>query len=435
MSSIIIVFSVFLGLMVLRVPVAVALIIGSMVGIYLEGMDLVNVVSQSYRGIDSFTLLAVPFFLALGFLIARTSVFERLLDLAGVLVGRFRGGLGQVNILNSMLFAGLSGSAVADTTSEGPIIIPLMRRRGYSLEYSAAITAATSTIGLIIPPSILMVVYAATNGTSVGALFLAGFTPGFLIGGIFLVINYLHARRHQIDVGQSHREEGAPLRSLGEIFWRALPVMVIPVLIIGGIRSGVFTATEAGAIGFAYTFILTVFIYRDISLSQIGTFFKDTVLLFSLPMLAVAAAGPFGWMLTLLGADVMVRDLVAAMDVGPAGFLLMVAVVFMIVGTFLDGIPAIIIFAPLFATGAMELGIHPIQLGIVICVVLAIGLITPPYGLCLLIASRLANVPVVSVLRPIGIFILAELVVVAILAAFPDVALFIPRIFASDLVK
>jgi len=435
MSGIIIVFSVFLGLMVLRVPVAVALIIGSMAGIYLEGMDLVNVVSQSYRGIDSFTLLAVPFFLALGFLIARTSVFERLLDLAGVLVGRFRGGLGQVNILNSMLFAGLSGSAVADTTSEGPIIIPLMRRRGYSLEYSAAITAATSTIGLIIPPSILMVVYAATNGTSVGALFLAGFTPGLLIGGIFLIINYLHARRHQIDIGQSHREEGAPLRSLSEIFWRALPVMVIPVLIIGGIRSGAFTATEAGAIGFAYTFILTVFIYRDISLSQIGTFFKDTVLLYSLPMLAVAAAGPFGWMLTLLGADVMLRDLVAAMDVGPVGFLLMVAVVFMIVGTFLDGIPAIIIFAPLFATGAMELGIHPIQLGIVICVVLAIGLITPPYGLCLLIASRLANVPVVSVMKPIGIFILAELAVVTILAAFPDVALFIPRIFASDLVK
>lgn len=435
MTGIITVFSVFLGLMVLRVPVAVALIIGSLVGIYLEGLDLVNVVSQSYRGIDSFTLLAVPFFLALGFLISRTSVFERLLDLAGLLVGRFRGGLGQVNVLQSMLFAGLSGSAVADTSSGGPVIIPLMRRRGYSLEYAAAITAATSTIGLVIPPSILMIVYAATNNTSVAALFLAGFAPGLLIGAAFLVINYLHARRRNIDIGQSHQVEDAPKRGAAEIVFRALPVAFIPVLIIGGIRSGIFTATEAGAIGFAYTFVLTVFIYRDISFGQISTFFKDTVLLYSLPMLAVAAAGPFGWMLTLLGADDAVRSIIASMNVGPIGFLMLVAAVFIVVGTFLDGIPAIIIFAPLFAPGAAELGISAIQLGIVVCLVLAIGLITPPYGLCLLIAARLAGVSVLRVMKPISIFIAAELAVVVILVIFPDVALFVPRMFASDLVR
>lgn len=432
MLPIVVVFALFLGLMVLRIPVAVSLALSALAGILLEGLDPLNVVSQSYRGIDSYTLLAVPFFLALGFLISRTSVFERLLDLAAVIVGGVRGGLGHVNIVNSMLFAGLSGSAVADTSSEGPIIIPLMRRRGYSSAYAAAITAATSTIGLIIPPSILMVVYAATNNTSVAALFAAGILPGLLIGFLFLIINYREAKKHDIDYGYSHHAPDQKPRRRRVILWRAIPVLFIPLLIIGGIRSGTFTATEAGAIGFAYTFILTVFIYRDIKLRQITVFFKDTVLLYSLPMLAVAAAGPFGWMLTLLGADTLVSELVQSMSLTPFTFMMVVVAVFMVIGTFLDGIPAIIIFAPLFDAGATALGIHPVQLGIVITIVLAVGLVTPPYGLCLLIASRLANVPVLRVVPSLIPFILAELAVAILLSASPAIALFIPRLFAAD---
>ncbi|KLK94215.1 hypothetical protein AA309_04450 [Microvirga vignae] len=432
MTAIIIVFGLFLGLLVLRVPVAVSLVLSAFVGILMEGLDPVNVVSQSYRGIDSYTLLAVPFFLALGFLISRTSVFERLLDLAAVIVGSVRGGLGHVNIVNSMLFAGLSGSAVADTSSEGPVIIPLMRKRGYSFEYAAAITAATSTIGLIIPPSILMVVYAATNNTSVAALFAAGFLPGILIGLVFLVINYREAKRKNIDYGYSHQQPDQKPRSKREIIVRAIPVLMIPLLIIGGIRSGTFTATEAGAIGFAYTFVLTVFIYRDIKFGQIVNFFRDTVLLYSLPMLAVAAAGPFGWMLTLLGADTLVADLVKSMALTPFTFMLLVIAVFTVLGTFLDGIPAIIIFAPLFDAGATALGIHPVHLGVVITIVLAIGLVTPPYGLCLLIAARLANTPVLRVVPAVLPFIAAELAIAVLLAASSDLALFIPRLFAAD---
>jgi tripartite ATP-independent transporter DctM subunit len=321
---------------------------------------------------------------------------------------------------------------VADTSSEGPVIIPLMRKRGYSYEYAAAITAATSTIGLIIPPSILMVVYAATNNTSVAALFAAGILPGILIGLLFLVINYRQARKYNIDYGYSHHDAEQKPRRRREIVWRAIPVLVIPVLIIGGIRSGTFTATEAGAIGFAYTFILTVFFYRDIKFKAVVRFFKDTVLLYSLPMLAVAAAGPFGWMLTLLGADIFVADLVKSLSLSPFSFLLLVIAVFTVLGTFLDGIPAIIIFAPLFDAGATALGIHPVQLGIVITVVLAVGLVTPPYGLCLLIASRLANVPVLRVAPVLLPFIVVELAVAVLLAASSDVALLIPRVFAAD---
>jgi tripartite ATP-independent transporter DctM subunit len=427
------VFLMFLTLIALRVPVAVSLILTAFAGMVLEGVDPINVVSQSYRGIDSFTLLAVPFFLALGFVISRTSVIDRLLDLASILVGWVRGGLGHVNIVNSMLFAGLSGSAVADTSSEGPIIIPLMQKRGYSLEYAAAITAATSTIGLIIPPSILMVVYAATNNTSVGALFLAGFVPGLLIGGLFLIINYFEARRRNIDYGRTQVHDDAAPLTVVQVVLRGVPALVIPVLVIGGVAGGLFTATEAGAVALGYTLILTIVVFRDLKVNSLGRFFRDSVLLYSLPMLAVAAAAPFGWMLTLLGAQDIVASLIQSLDLTPFTFLLLVIGVFLVLGTFLDGIPAIIIFAPLFAQGAVDLGIHPIQLGIIISVVLAIGLVTPPYGLCLLIAARLARVPVIRTLPALAPFLGAEILVCVLLAAFPELALFIPRVFAPDL--
>lgn len=427
--------SIFLGLIAIRVPVAVALAATSLVGMLANGLDPINVVSQSYRGIDSFTLLAVPFFLALGFLISRTSVSEKLMELAAVVVGRVQGGLGHINIINSVFFSGLSGSAVADTTSEGPVIIPRMMARGYSAEYSAAITCATSTLGLIIPPSILMVVFAATLNTSVAALFLAGFTPGILIGFLFLLINHWEAKRKNIDKGRFHADLLEKPRRKRVIILRAIPVLFLIVIIIGGVRFGVFTATEAGAFGFAYTFILTVFIYRDIKFSALATFFRDTVLVYSMPMLAVAASGPFGWMLTFMEADTLVTQLIQSMSLTPFTFMLLIIAVFMVIGTFLDGIPAVIIFAPLFVPGAAELGIHPVHMGIVVCSVLAIGLITPPYGLCLLIASRLANVPASRVLLPLIPFILVELGVAIVLASSSDLALFIPHTLAPDLFR
>jgi tripartite ATP-independent transporter DctM subunit len=278
-----------------------------------------------------------------------------------------------------------------------------------------------------------MIIYAATSNTSVGALFLAGFAPGVIIGFTFLGLNYLHARRVNVD-GPELLDSGSIKRTaLGHALLRGLPALFIPIFIIAGITGGVFTATEAGAVALAYTLVLTVLIYRDIRFGDLGHVFRDAVLLYSLPLLAVATAAPFGWMLTLLGAQDVVRGVIGAMDLGPFHFLLLVIAVFTVIGTFLDGIPAIIVFVPLFDAGASAVGIHPIHLGIVVTMVLAMGLVTPPYGLCLLIASRLARTRVGSSTRSIIPFVLAEMVIIVVVAAFPEIALFLPRLITPDL--
>jgi tripartite ATP-independent transporter DctM subunit len=432
MTSLILVFGAFIVLVVIGVPVAVSLGLAALAGMLLEGLNPVNVVAQAYRGLDSFTLLAVPFFLTLGFLVTRTSLTDRLLDLSRALVGRVQGALGYINVVVSMLFAGLSGSATADTSGIGAVLIPMMDKRGYSRAYAAAITAATSTMGLIIPPSILMIIYAATSNTSVGALFLAGFAPGLLIGGVFLFINFLYVRRHGVDKYEEVGEFETP-RNVLQTVGRGLPALLIPVFIIVGITGGVFTATEAGAVALAYTLVLTILIYRDIKVRQLGSVFRDAVLLYGLPLIAVATATPFGWMLTLLGAQDVVRDIIASFDLTPFTFMVLIIVVFAVIGTFLDGIPAIIIFVPLFLPGAAALDIHPIHLGIVITMVLAMGLVTPPYGLCLLIANKLARSRMSSVIPAMVPFVLAELIIILLVAFYPDVALFVPRLVAPEL--
>lgn len=431
MSSLLIVLVMFLGLVVFGAPMAVALGLSAFAGMLLEGLNPINVVAESYRLLDSFTLLAVPFFLMLGFLVARSSLTDRLLDLSRMLVGHIRGALGHINVVISMLFAGLSGSATADTSGIGAVLLPMMDRRGYSRAYSAALTAATSTIGLIIPPSIFMIIYAATSNTSVAALFMAGIVPGAMIGCTFLALNFVYAWRNGVDRSDSI-EQDWQFRRAGVTLWRGLPALVIPVFIIVGITRGIFTATEAGAVALAYTLVLIVFIYGDIRMPALSALFRDAVLLYSLPLLAAAMAAPFGWVLALLGAQDVVRDLIASLQLSPAAYLILVIAIFTVIGTFLDGIPAIIIFVPLVDAGAAQLGIHPIHLGIVITMTLAMGLVTPPYGLCLLISSKLAKCSVMEAVAAVTPLLIAEFAIIVLVAVFPDIALFIPRMFVTN---
>lgn len=472
-----ILFAVFLGLLALRVPVGVALVLSSVSVMLLQDLNLVNAVTQSYRTLDSFALMAIPFFLGVGLLTANTSMAQRLLELADLMIGRIRGGLGHVNVVSSMLFGGVSGSATSDVASLGAILIPMMKRRGYPADYSAVITAASSTMGLILPPSLVMVVYGAFLNTSVGALFIAGILPGILMGLMMLVVNAIYTKVHDLDPPRSRAEAqaefaainaGAPHLSTGSdrqgllarglaiiaprlaaklvqgpseqgrrpwyvVVMRGLPVLGIPVIIVVGVRGGIFTPTEAGAIALIYLLILATVIYRELTWAGLRKISKDSLLLYSQPLFAVAASGIFGWVLSLLGAADMVRDFIGQFDFTPQMFMICVLVVFTIIGLFLDAVPAIIIFAPLFVPGAAELGVHPVHLGAVVTMVLGIAMITPPYGLSLLMASRIAKVSLWSVSKAAVPFCFVCYLVAIAFALSEPLTLFLPRLLAPNL--
>lgn len=465
-AALLLLFAFFFGMIVLRVPVAVALGVASMVGMLVAGLDIVNAVTQLYRGLDVFVILAVPFFLAVGFLSTRTSIGDRLLEFSAFLTGRIRGSVGHLNVVVSMLFAGISGSATADTSGVGAVLIPMMRERGYSVQYAAAITAQSSVIGSIIPPSLIMIIYGAYAQVSIGALFAAGVLPGLLCGLGYMIFNYFHARKHDIDQGTSTSVVDVPVLRGGampstrplhgdtaavadaaaatvtverpsfvRLLGRALPPLLVPFILLGGITGGVFTATEAGVIALAYLLVLVTVFYREIGFRDVMGTARDAVEFYSLPLLAAGMATVFGFVVTVLGAPSLVRGLVEDLSLTAPMYLLFVVAIFIVVGTFLDAFPAIVLFAPIFIPGAIALEIHPLQLAIVIVMTLALGLVTPPYGLCLLIASKLAGIPATTVTRAMLPFWGITFTVIAVTVFAPDLVLALPELLYPALFR
>lgn len=483
-------FVVFFALLALRVPVGVSLALSALLLIFIQGMNPINIVTQTYLGLNSFALMAIPFFLVVGMVLAHTSLAHRILDLADLIVGKVRGGLGYANVVSSMLMGGVSGSATADVASLGSVMIPMMRKRGYSAEYAAAVTAAASTMGLILPPSLVMIVYGAFVDTSIGALFLAGILPGLVMGMSMLVVNFVHVRRHRIDHVQSdalleeaaHMDAVPAVAPVGEdaasergtaaasssrgnvaagtavlfprllrafrqeersvtgdsrrwyaIVARGIPTLLVPVIIVLGVRGGVFTATEAGAMALVYLLILVFVVYRELTWRRAKLISTQAILLYSQTLFAIAASGVFGWVLSLLGAANVVRDLMSAVDFTPATYLVMVVIIFTVIGSFLDATPAVIIFAPLFSAGAVQLGIHPVHLGLIIVMVLGVGMITPPYGLSILLASRIAGVTLWGATKAVVPFWLGCYSAIFVFALSETAALYVPRMLAPAL--
>ncbi|MFL5171797.1 MAG: TRAP transporter large permease, partial [Microvirga sp.] len=376
----------FLGLGYLGVPVAFSIMAGVLVVTALTKISLGSIVGQLFHGIDSEALLAVPFFLLVGELMTAANVTHRMITLAQTLVGHFRGGLAQVVTVFSMFFAGISGSSTADVAVLARTVGPEMSREGYDKAFTAALIASASTIANLIPPSIMAIVYGATGNVSIGGLFLGGVVPGLLVGFGLMIFSHFFGpsgvRRKRATFGQF--AEAAKLS--------ALPLM-IPFIIMGGILSGFFTPTEAGLVAVAYiVFILIPLVNRG-HIKNLPRDFANAGLLYSIPMAAVAAASAFGWMLAYLRGP----DVVAAWIEGFAGhngliIMFLLVVLFVIVGDFMDAVPAIIIFMPII-TALTALGeINPVHMGVVIVVTLAFGLITPPYGLSLLMASKFTGV-------------------------------------------
>lgn len=413
--------AIFLGLGYLGVPVPFALMAGVFTATALTPISMQSMVGQLFVGLDAEALLAVPFFLLVGELMTSAEVTRRMITLAQTMIGHLRGGLAQVVTLFSMFFAGISGSSTADVAVLSRTIAPEMDREGYSRGFVAALIASASTIANLIPPSIMAVVYGATGNVSIAGLFLGGVVPGVLIGLGLMVYSFFFGPT-------GIRRRRATLRELAAAVNQASLPLIIPVIIMGGILSGLFTPTEAGIAAVCYIVLILIPILRPGHVRILPRDFMHAGLLYAIPMAAVAGASAFGWMLAYLRGPDMVSGLIeSTAGTDPTVILFLLVVLFVIVGDFIDAVPAIIIFMPI-VTSLAELGdINSVHMGVVIITTLVFGLITPPYGLSLLMASKFCDVRFTTAMLHSLPLYLVFFATIAFCIFFPDVVLWLPK--------
>jgi tripartite ATP-independent transporter DctM subunit len=410
----------FLFLAALRVPIAFALILGGLLLFPTDERLMAWQLPQNLvGGIDSFVLLAVPFFVLAGHIMNESKVTDRLVRLAHAIVGAVRGGLGMVNVGVSMLFAGVSGSSTADTAGVGSVLIPQMKERGYTPEFAVAVTASSSVIGSIIPPSIQLIVWGSLTSTSIAALFLGGVIPGTLIGLGLLALVYALARRHHLP-----SEERLSLRQVAVAARDSLLALGVPLIVIGGIVLGYVTATEAAVLAVLYALVLGLAVYRTITIRDLPRLFSASADLSALPLFALAAAGLFGFLLAYQEIPGLLEGFLGG--VSAAAVLPVLALLWVVLGTFLDALPAMAIMIPVFGPVVDAAGINPVHYGVVSVMALSLGLITPPYGLCLLLASAIGRIPVMKAVTAIGWFIALIAGVVLLCIAFPQLVTLLP---------
>ncbi|MCC2649993.1 MAG: permease [Microvirga sp.] len=411
----------FLGL-----PIGHSMIAGSILYLLLAGLDMGTVAEQLLNGMYSnYIILSVPLFILAAEFMNIGSMTDRLMVFCNALVGRFRGGLAQVNILQSIIFAGMSGSAIADAAGTGRMMQAMMTRDGrYTPSYAAATTAVSSVIGPIIPPSIPMVLYALVSDASIGFLFLGGVIPGLLMALSQMVIVAITARRRNFPV-----EKPVPLRKLPQITWNAFPSLMMPVVLLGGIYSGVMTPTEAAAVAAAYALLISVGLYRSVSwrsfYNSLAISARTSV---SIGML-IAGSLVFNYVVTVENIPEGVKALLAGWDLSPIGFLILVNVLLLVLGCVLEGTAILLIVVPVFIPTAQALGIDLVHFGVVVVINIMIGLITPPYGLLLFIMANISGEPLRAIVRDVMPFLFAMLAALAILTFVPETVLWLPRLF------
>jgi len=411
----------FILLIVIGIPIAFSIGIVSLVGIgTIDYIPNLTVPMKMFYGLNSFVLVAVPLFILTATLMNYGDISKKLINFSTLLVGHIRGGLAHSNVLVSMIFAGVSGSSTADTAGVGKVLIPSMIEEGYDVETAVGVTAASSTIGGIIPPSIVMVIYGGLTNTPISKLFLGGMVPGILIGlGMMLLIS-IFARKRNYPVHSSR----TPLKEIFKAFLEALPALFTPVIIIGGIVLGWYTPTEAAAFSSLYALVIGVFYYKTIKIKDIPNILADTLKLSSLSLFALAMATALGELLGYYNVASYVQGVFAEHFTTSFPFLITVILFFLFVGTFMDAIPAMILFVPVILPTALALNVSSVLLGLIIVITLAIGLVTPPYGLCLLIAASIGKLPIEKSFKAVMPYISVILVVLALIIAFPQMVLF-----------
>lgn len=425
-----IMFGTFAVLIILRVPVSFALGLASVPMFYLDDrLTPILLCNEMWKSYNSFILLAVPFFLLAANLMNAAGITERLVVLARACVGHLPGGLGHVNVLVSMLFAGISGSSTADAAGIGSLLIPSMKKQGYDSSFSVAITACSSVMGVIIPPSIIMIVWGGLMSVSISGLFLAGIIPGALIALSMMGTVHVFARQRNYPV--SNR---ASKTELIQALKSSALALLTPGLIVGGIVCGWFTPTEASVVAVIYSSLLGTLVYRSIGFKEFPKVLYDSARFSAVALFCIGTASAFGWLLAYYRIPQSLVDVAAYWGTTSitAGFF--IAAVFLIVGMFIDAIPAIIVVGTVLLPVAETAGMHPIHFAIIGVISLAFGLVTPPYGLCLLISASVGQIKVVQALRDVAILLVPMLILLVVIIVLPEIVLILPRIFTPDFI-
>jgi tripartite ATP-independent transporter DctM subunit len=425
-----ILFPVFGVLVILRIPVAFALGLACVPVFMLDPrLTPFLVMNEMFKSYNAFVLLAVPFFLMAANIMNSAGITDRLVRLAQALVGHLPGGLGHINVVVSMLFAGISGSSTADAAGIGSLLIPQMKKQGFSTSFTVSVTACSSVMGVIIPPSILMVVWGGLMTVSIGGLFLAGVIPGILVAASQMLTVYIYAKIYNYPIYSRSTFKAATLAIAQAI----LPLMT-PLIIVGGIVVGLFTPTEASAIAVFYSLILGLVIYHSIKIKDVPKVLYESARFAAISLFCVGTASAFGWLLAYYKVPLAVVAFLKQFGVGPISTGLIVAGAFLFIGMFIDAIPAIIILGTVLWPVAEFAGLHPIHFAIIGVISLAFGLVTPPYGLCLLIACAIGDIKLGKALKDVAIILLPMLAVLLIVILFPYIIMFLPRLFLSKFV-
>ena len=426
-----ILFGVFAVLIVLRVPVAFALGLACIPVFFIDDrLTPLQLLNEMFKAYNSFLLLAIPFFMLAANLMNSAGITEKLINLSRALVGHLPGGLGHVSVLVSMLFAGISGSSTAEAAGVGGVLIPAMKKQGYDTPFTVALIACAAVMGVIIPPSILMVVWGGVISVSIGGLFLAGVLPGVLMGLSLMVAVYLFARKRNYPLYPR-----PTARELGSVIGHAILPILTPGIIVGGIVGGFFTPTEASVVAVLYAMFLGVFIYRMLPLPELRRTLYDSARFAAIALFCIGTASAFGWVLAWFRIPQLVVNVVGQWGGGITSVGFITAAAFLFIGCFIDAIPAIIIVGTILAPLAQKVGMHPIHFAIIGVISIAYGLVTPPYGLCLMIACSIGGIKIKEAVRDTAILFVPMLLVLLVVILFPNAMLWLPRLLMPAYVK
>ena len=417
--GLVLLFGLFLILLFLGAPVATAMLFSSIVNLLFVGLPGVIAADRVLNSLNSFPLLAVPFFILAGVIMNQAGLTKRLVDVSRAFVGHRPGGTAQVNVLASIFFSGISGSASADAAAIGSMLIPAMKREGYSPGFAVGITAASGTIGPIIPPSIGMVIYATITEMSIGRLFLAGIVPGLAIGLALMVLVHIISKRRGYP-----RTERMPWRERAGVLFVALPALLAPVILLGGIVSGFYTATEAGVVACVYGLLIGLFFYRDLRLRDIPPMLARSVEVTAIPLFIYASASVFAFLLAVHGFGQVVVDILRWIEPGPTGLLLILVAMLLVIGLVVEGLAAMIIFVPVFMPLIPAFDLNELHFALIVMMTLLIGTCTPPVGLQLYIAAAVGDTPIREV--EVWPFVIVMLLVVVLIVLFPPLVTWVP---------
>lgn len=412
----------------LGIPVAFSLGLSNLAIMLAMDMPFMVLAQKMISGMNSFPLLAIPFFMFVGEVMNRGGIAKRLVDFADALVGFITGGLGHVNILASMFFGGISGSAIADTAAIGGLLVPPMVKQKYPAPFSAAVTAASAVIGIIIPPSIPMILYGIITNTSIARLFLGGLIPGILVGFALMFTTYLVSKKNGYGILAGAEKPRFSISRVWETFKGAWLALTVPFVVVGGILTGVYTATEAGVIAAALSLVLGLFVFKEVKWSDLPQIMANTAKTTAIVLFLCGMAMVTAWLLTIAQVPFELADLLTSVTESPLGILIVANVLLFLVGFVMDLTPAMLILAPILLPVVESVGIDPVYFGVLMCINLGIGLVTPPVGTVLYVACGVAEIKFEELVKSIVPYLITLLVVLGLLIAFPQLVMYIPNL-------